>query len=60
MAQIDTLLRVLVRQGGDSLELEAGTAPRMLKGDTELNLCFPATSAAIHGIQYLPHVLQLP
>ena len=48
MAQIDGLLKVLVQQGGDTLELEPDAAPRMLRQGAEINLFFPATSAKLH------------
>jgi twitching motility protein PilT len=51
MRPIDSLLGILIQQGGDELRLVAGAPPRMFAGATELALTMPATSA--DGIRQL-------
>jgi len=45
MRAIDSLLGILVQQGGDELHLAADRRPRMFNGDAELALTMPAMSA---------------
>ena len=50
MAQIDALLKMLVRHGGDTIELDANRAPLMLKQGKELPVSFPKTSPPIQDM----------
>ena len=45
MRAIDSLLGILVQQGGDELRLVADRRPRMFNGEAELALTMPAMSA---------------
>src|SRR5512143_1011017 len=45
MRPIDSLLGILIQQGGNELRLIADRRPRMFDGDTELPLTMPAMSA---------------
>jgi twitching motility protein PilT len=45
MKAIDSVLKILVRQGGTELRLASDRPPQMFKGDVELPLTIPAMSA---------------
>jgi len=51
MSAIDSVLRLLVQQGGTELRLESDQRPRMFRDGTELPLTMPAMSSdAIRGL----------
>jgi hypothetical protein len=45
MKAIDSVLKILVQQGGTELRLASDRRPQMFKGDTELPLTIPTMSA---------------